>query len=517
MKSSPPLLLLLAPVIGLAAGWRIKFQQARNASTDAPAPEASARASSPRSPVNSPPGGRTGSSDLRSSDTAADLHALPTGDLYDRMALFLLEAEAGDFPAFYEEFKNRSDRTNDLNDLLFIHWTRLDPEAAVAASRGTSDFKYAYWAWACHDPATALATAIAQGEGVGHAAWGIGEFHPAWLEENWDLIPENQRHNAIQGLVKWPDTETPEATLRLLHASKMAHYGINPKTLLALARQDPTNAYAVIKELSANQRDYDARQMMDTMISTLSRHDPRLLGEIAASTKSPIDKNKFQLAQFKGLLRNDPAAAKAMIETTSKSWLSEDLTINYAKHLLRNDPEEGFEYAIKYLKNDFKNSNRSIDIAYENGRSGRGVSSNESQSLINNLIHQDAPALLNELIPDSTSTRPGSAFQNASSTWAHQNVGAYAEWLEEHRANPAVYRSGVTHIVDSLQRQGQFEAGMEWAQTIETPEGKTNYHMKNLYRNWQRQDPEGATAWRLSDQFTGDPQKFPLPQTNEQE
>ena len=217
MKLLTSSILIASATVGLVLGWQLKTRDALGNSVSI---EGAEDESSRKRAAKSPEVGRMAPAARLSPDTAAVLHALPTEELYDRMALFLIDAKAGDFPAFYEELQKRSDRSSDLNDLLFIAWTRVDPEAAVAASRGTHDFKYAYWAWACHDPGGALASALAKKEGVRNAVWGIGEFHPGWLEKNWNLIPEDQRSSAIQGLLKWPNTESPEVTLRLLYDSK---------------------------------------------------------------------------------------------------------------------------------------------------------------------------------------------------------------------------------------------------------------------------------------------------------
>ena len=506
-------MLIASATAGLVLGWQLKTREALGNSVSS---EGAEDESSRKRAEKSPEVGRRVPAARLSPDTAAALHALPTEELYDRMSLFLIDAKAGDFPAFYEELQKRSDRSSDLNDLLFIAWTRVDPEAAVAASRGTHDFKYAYWAWACHDPGGALASALEKKEGVRNAVWGIGEFHPGWLKENRDLIPEDQRSSAIQGLLKWPNTESPEVTLRLLYDSKNTYYSeANELTLLALARQDPAHAYELIKELTGDPNDYQSLQTLDSFIASLSRYEPALLGEIAAVTKSPIDKNKIQLAQFKGLLREDPGSAKAMLENTPKSWLKDDLGITYASHLLVSDPERGFEHAVNFLKNDFGDSNRYTQIKTKNGSSGSGNADAGSGQLISNLLNQDAPALLNGLLPGPDRVGRNDAFYKASSAWAANDVGAYAEWLGGHRENPAIYEAGASDIVDVLQNKGEFEIGMEWAESIPVAEGETSYHMSRLYNTWQRKDPEGASAWRLSDRFTGNPEHFPLPKTIE--
>jgi len=487
--------LIASSVAGLVLGWQLKVRSG---------PDAAAIPEGPAGPL--PRKRREEPPQPKSSDGASAVHALPTGKLYERMALHLLEAKVEGFPAFYEEFQKRTDRSVELNQLLFIAWTRVDPEAAIEASRGTDDFEYAYWAWACHDPGAALASAQDRKEGLENAVAGIGEFHPKWLADHWDMIPQEQRGLAIQGLMKWPDTQTPEVSIRLLLESNLGHfYGGESQTLLAFARQDPIRAYEMIKEVSKSAKNRAA--ILDSFIASVGRYEPGLLGEIAAASKSPVDKSKFQLGQFEGLLREDPGAARAMVEKTPTSWHKDDLEIVYASHLLVVDPERGFDYAVDFLKENGERSDNVIwFLDFETTNNAK------LRQLISNMINQDGPALLNELVPESGPVEKYSIFQHVSQAWAKQDVGSYAEWLGDHQENPEVYRAGASKIADILRAKGEFEAGMEWVQSVPVAEGETNERARSLYFDWRQRDPEGAAAWRLSDKFTDDPNKFPLPE-----
>ncbi len=515
MKSFMLPFLIASAAVGLVVGWQLKtlsdFERAE--SSDGEVGETSKQ----RSGMPAYTGGMM-EAPRKSTDTAMTLHALPAKDLYDRMALFLLEAEVEEFSAYYEEFQKRSDRTDHLNELLFIAWTRVDPEAAIAASRGTDDFNYAYWAWAGHDPGAALAAAKERGEGVGNAVRGIGEFHPKWLSEHWSLIPEDQRKDAIAGLVKWPNTQTPEISLRLLCDSKSDLFSQdNEQTLLALARQDPAHAYEVIKELTKSSHRFQGLAGLDKFLASVSRHDPDLLEEIALTVKSPIDKNRVKLAQFQGLLRDDPASAKAMVDNTPASWLKEDLEVKYASHLLLADPDRGYNYSLNYLKNGIAEYQRHDEVKVE-GRSQYSYHAIAgSTQLISNLVDQNAQDLLNELLPDTISENRymmrQTAFDTASNYWVQQDVGAYADWLSEQKDNTPLYRTGVSKIVNILGQRGEFEAGIEWAQSVPDLENQLANKTRQLYFQWFRRDPEGAVAWRLSDNFKGDPKQFPVPKT----
>jgi len=522
MKSRTLPFLIFSAAVGLLLGWQMKTSGGFGKAVSSEGEVGGSSRKGATMPVAADgvmqaPG--------QSSDTAMTLHALPAEGLYDRMALFLLEAEAGDFPVFYDEFQKRTDRTDHLNELLFIAWTRVDPEAAIATSRGTEDLNRAYWAWAGHDPSAALASATNRGEGIRDAVRGIGEFHPEWLQANWDLIPENLQEVAIQGLVTWPNTQNPEISLRLLHGSKsdsFAKIGIlsqsNDQTLLALARQDPAHAYELVQELTGGSHHFHKshkRTFLDHFLASVNRHEPALLGEIATFVKSPVDQNQIQLAQFQSLLRDDPASAKAMIENTPASWLKEDIEVIYANHLLAGDPDRGYDHAVHLITNGIAEFHRHTLVEAE-GRSTMSYNPiSGSGQLISNLLDHDAPTLLNELMPETVVEegwmRKKTAFDTASRIWAQQDVVGYAEWLREQKDHPSVYRNGVSSIVNILENKGEFEAGIEWAQSAEDTSGLSRNRLQGLYFKWLRRDREAAVAWRLSDKFAGNSDDFPIP------
>ena len=70
-------------------------------------------------------------SKLRSTDTYEDLVSLSNDELYPRLALWLLDASAEDVAAYYENYLQREVKPNDITDLIFINWARLDPLARI--------------------------------------------------------------------------------------------------------------------------------------------------------------------------------------------------------------------------------------------------------------------------------------------------------------------------------------------------------------------------------------------------
>lgn len=514
MKATVSILFTTSLTVGVVFGWQMRVRTGAEASGRMENLVRN-KENQGRSRGSGASAGEMVSGRARSGDSAEMIHALANEELYDRMALFLLNTKASDFPAFYEEFQQRDDRTNDLNDLLFISWTRLDPEAAIAATQGTDDFRYVYWAWACHDPGSALAAAQARDEGLHNALWGIGEFHPQWLTENLDLIPKDWLGSCMSGVQKWPDTENPEATLRLLFESGYGkHYGQNSQTLVALARQDPANAYEVIKELSKAEP-YGPKVLLEDLIKSVARSEPSLLSKMAEHSKNPVDQRMLKLAQFNNVIAEDLEAAKAILESTPKSWLRDDLGVSYAQHLFKEDPERGFEVAIELFKDNFGGFSRDTSIRTESGNSSFSFVSSESSGeheLINDLVGHGGAGVLDALKPESGSRN--AAFNVASDQYVKQDLNGYASWLEGQQENTKIYEFGVHRLTQSLKKMGEYAAGMEWLQS--TP-GGSRYREINYYNDWLRTDPEAAVAWRNSDQFNGNLEDFPIPDHSDSE
>ena len=93
-----------------------------------------------------------------STDTVETLAALDDAHLYARLALWLADASEPDIAAFWTDcYSKKENWTPELSNLLFLHWTRLDPQHAIDSTQGIHSRPQAWWAWACRDPQAALA------------------------------------------------------------------------------------------------------------------------------------------------------------------------------------------------------------------------------------------------------------------------------------------------------------------------------------------------------------------------
>ncbi|MFT6862664.1 MAG: hypothetical protein ACJAVK_001223 [Akkermansiaceae bacterium] len=442
---------------------------------------------------------------------AIDLQAIPPSRSYERIALALLDTKAEDFPSLYKDLKNRPNRSFQLDRLFFLHWTRLDPKGAISAARGSDDLRTAYRMWACHEPGKALVIALERQEFAYEVAWGIGEYRPKWLEENWDQVPENLRLNASSGSRFWPDRSDPEAAIRMILKSGTNYARLDQKNMLALARQDPAKAYHLIKSIPGGVTNRSKNRHLETLFSVLGQEEPALLEQIAALAKSPIERNQIKEAQFKGLLIDDQSAAKAMLDRLPESWLKEDLAFEYATHLLAQDPEQGFPQALETFKNQVKKRSRSTQVMLDSGGGGSGVRGPDTDALLASLVQHNAPVVMDDLMANINVRQSPKIIAKAGRKWAAQDLASYADWLDGHRDNQKIYQDGIQGIVGSLSDHGQYRESLKWVERLPgTPETRF-FQASNLYQTWLRGDPEGALAWRRSAEFSGDPELFPLP------
>jgi|GEM_PF-1612217 len=433
-------------------------------------------------------------SGIKSSDTIAALADIPAAHLYDRLALWLLDASASEMQEFWTSYTAREDRTNDLNDLVFINWTRVDPEAAIAAAEGTEFAKYPWWAWACHEPEKALSEVLARYPGqenrarIGEVAWGLGEFHPNWLRENLDDLPEKwMRDHALLGYVKFADTENPRESIEFLKS----HGGnIDQKTIAAFGREDPLAAYQLALELKGNDGNYRYQELPDQLVDSLAADDPVLLDHLLAHVKSPQGKIKIQRKQFEGLLKRDPAAAEEKAKELPKGWAKEDQLAALAKHHFKDNPDKAIEIAALMLKENGNPNSRITWIYHEGSASGGAAGNNPIPDLINQLTTSHGEALIEKVLAEEGS------YATVGYAWAQQDLPGFAAWANK-QDDPDIYQSSASIVISKLTEKAHYSEAMDWAESLHKEESPSlPYPTRNTYQQWFQANPEEARAWK---------------------
>jgi hypothetical protein len=437
--------------------------------------------------------------EVRSTDTLESLATADADSLYGRLAAWLMDATEPEIAAYWASVKDKP-RTNDVTDLVFIHWTRLDPQAAIAAVAGTGPEHYAWWAWSCHDPQGALAAAIAANpDRVNNVAWGLGEFHPEWLLAHFDEIPESGRGNAISGLTKWDDTDQP---LEILNFLKQHDSEFRPRIFAALIRKDPWAAYDWMQEnKDVVRRNYGSEESaMKLLVDTMAESQPDALERLAAQTPSGELKRQMESAIFDNLLKTDPAAALEQANATKAPVIAAQRLAAVGLSQLEIDPEQAFEIAKKLFANPDALIIRSV-VQGPNGMFSMGTSSNPAVTeFVDALMAKDPAQVMALQPPPKVDPVFGdSDYMKLGQKWAHQDLAGYTDWVKQ-QTDPAIRDAAVMPVVNSLIEADQYADAVEWAMTSTV--AKSN--LLNLLYRWQRNAPDEARQWLESADLPAD-------------
>lgn len=472
-------------------------QRARSSSPDPSNDSAGSPASRSRSALPDLPA-------LHSTDTIESLLAIPDDSLYGRLAVWMMDASEEDIAAFWKVYSQKKDRSNDINDLVFINWTRLDPQAAIAGA-GEGNIHYAWWAWACHDPAGSLAAAIAANKDrVNNVAWGIGEFHPAWLREHFQEIPESGRSNAIQGMMKWDDGQNPLDSLKFLKENGI---GLNAGTLKALVRQDPWAALDWVKEnpgsLSndpfADNDPFSDNPSMQLVVDTMASEHPEYLARLVAQTPSGMLKLKMESALFDNLLKTDPEAALEQAKNAPAPRIAAERYAAIGLGIVKSDPEAAFQYAKDLLTACPEAMSMYAKIKYPGGSSFSSIQVAGVTEFVEILSEKDPARVLEmtfDLKPVDDTNR---AFGTLSSQWLERDPVAYTQWVN--RQTDENFRDqGAGLIAKKLWQEGNYPEAAEWAMSMRNRDNQ----VPHILHSWKQADPDAASQWLEKSSLTAD-------------
>ena len=402
----------------------------------------------------------------------------------------MMDASEENIAAYWKEYSRKQGRSNDINDLVFINWTRLNPQAAIAGAGG-NNVHYAWWAWACHDPEASLAAAIAaNSDRVNNVAWGIGEFHPAWLREHFKDIPESGRGNAIQGMMKWDDGENPLESLEFMKENDI---GANVGTLKALVRQDPWAALDWVKENPKSDGGGYGGYISDPMqlvVDTMAEEHPEDLARLADQTPSGMLKLKMEAAVFANLLKTDPEAALESAKSTTVPRVAAERLAAIGLGLVRTDPENAFALARDLFAACPDAMNMITWVRTPGSASGSGIRIPGVNDFMETLMNKD-PARVMNLIADIPPDEHGNrAFNTISSQWAERDLVGFSEWVNQ-QTDESAREQGTQTVVNKLFSDGNYPEAADWAMSMKNGANQ----LTNTMLNWKRIDPDAAREW----------------------
>ncbi len=427
----------------------------------------------------------------RSTDTLESLAELGGGELYGRLAVWLVDASAADIAAFWKSYRGKP-RDEAVAKLVFIHWTRLDPRGAVAGG-GAQDAHYAWWAWwawPAHDPAAALAAAIAAGgsDWLNYTAPGIGEFQPGWLREHFDEIGQPAR--ALEGMQKWSDGSRPLESLNFL---KEHGVEFDKETFRNLVREDP---WAALDWMEANPGklagQHEGNLRLNTLIATMAAERPEDLQRLADQSRPGELKRKAEDALFANLLASDPEAALAQAKASESPVIAAQRLGKIGLECVTTDPEKAFGLAAEILAVNPGGQGLSMTLNYPNGSSTWYESGDLSKEMMTALLAKDPERMMELASPrDANATSVGAAFTNLARTWSTDDAAGFAGWVNR-QSDPVVRDSASIWVISRLSNEGRYQEAVEWSASLTRL--KDDY-LSGKLADWDRAEPGAAAKW----------------------
>ncbi len=424
-----------------------------------------------------------------STDTVETLAALDDTHLYARLALWLVDSSEPEIAAFWRGYSTKNDCSEEISDLIFLNWVRLDPQRAIAGAVASGEENRAWRAWACNDPRASLAAAIAtQPDLVGDVILGIVNFHPDWLREHFEELPEDQRDDAIERLSASDGGENPLAALNFLKA----HGRDDPyRALESYAREDPWAALEWVEQ-NPGYNDFFAEVTgaERTVISTLADESPDELARIAERTPSGKAKLVMEAALFDHLIKTDPGAAMDQAKSATIPRIAAERYAAIGIGVVQVDPEQALQVAKDLLAACPDALYLTAKIEYPDGNHHQDIEIPGVSEFMNCLMARQ-PEKVMEMITSLPPESGNEQFDKFSRQWIEQDLVAYLNWLNQ-QSDPAIRQSGASHVVDGLRDSSHYQEAAEWASSLEKMD---TFQLERVLAGWLLQDPQAPAGW----------------------
>ena len=421
----------------------------------------------------------------RSTETLASLLATTERISYARLAKWLVDASAEDISSYWDFYKTSSDPADPITKLIFLQWTRLDPQAAIA--KDSSDHP-AWWAWACHDPQAALTAAVAAGpELVTAVVRGLAEFHPDWLRRQFSEIPQDARQQALSDMAKFGDVENPQAMIQFsLEQGKF----IDPVKFKALIDEDPWSALDRASEF----REVRYGSSMTQLIAQLAGERPDVLARMASQAPSGSAKRKMETALFQNLLKSDPETAIAQALASEFPRQAAERLAAVSLSLMKTDPARAKEMAGILLDRCPDGMMRSHSLKLPGKQTSSSASSVEGVSeMMKSLLAEDPDQTMDMIAARGLGGPHGNyMFEELGDEWRDRDLMAYSDWVKR-QTEPAIRNRGVGKVIQSLTGVGDYRDAADWALSL--PDTKRIYALEDIAGNWRSNHPDQVLQW----------------------
>ena len=481
MKINQTIIFVVVCTGGFFAGFTARLIRPNRSQSNPASDNQPAVNSSPAVPANGqaaakPVAGDAADSPIRSTDTLETVLSVGNEIAYGRLALWMLDASEQDIATYWQNYRQCGQSNNDIADLIFIHWTRLNPKSAIAAATGSRNEEHAWWAWACHDPGAALAAAIDQhSPRLPNVAWGIGEFHHDWLRAHFGMIPQSGQANAILGFLK---RENGPDLLGDLNFLKVHHYS-NSGVFKLLIHKDPWTAYEWFKQNGDKNHE-------DTFVDTLRTTRPDVLEQIARQPATSGElARKIDAALFANVLETDPETAIEQAKTTKDPEIAARRLTSVGLILVATDPDRAFGLAQHMFTVNPEALFDPTSKDWDAQSSGPRPCDKETMQFMNALLAHDPERVMALATPEQPEN-----FSALCGIWAKWDVSDYADWVSRQN-DPDVREPAMSTVIDELRSEGQFEEAAEWTMSLDNPSD----HLADLLWSWKQSNPTAADSW----------------------
>ena len=428
--------------------------------------------------------------DARSTDTAESLLALPARELYGRLALWLLDADEGGMADFRQRYLQQGRQDFEITRLIFVNWTRLNPQGANHAATSDEDLYHVWDAWASHDPAAALtADAALEGKMTGTICSAIGEFHPSWLLAHFDRIPERSRDAAVSSLRnRIPKYPVTERTLQL--AAKWQNPELTYALLSLFTSTDPFQAWLWKQAQNPNSNVYNYDEL-DSFMRNVNASQTGDLERISATLPPGELKRELDAKTMELLARVDPEGALAKARAAEVPRIKAQLLAIAAKSFIYSDPKKALGIADEiFAACPGLFDPPKIELPGGSDAPSQGDNLVRVYHILAGVSSRDPVAVMQSFLAHDPNLQAEKTLAALSGAWVHQAPESYANWLNT-QTDPRIRVPGARVLVDRLAEQEQYPEALAWAASL----GDANNPTDSVFRKWRRFDPEAALAW----------------------
>jgi len=283
--------------------------------------------------------------DLRSADFIDDLLAVPADELYERLALWLVDAESSQIHELFTHLSKRPDLHIRHSGLLFTRWAISDPLAAIAAAKATSYARLPWLGWAKKQPLAAFRHAMEHDRSMlEYVLMSIGESDPELARSLLANHPDIPQDLASSGLIRGLAHDDPEAALDL--ALQTGRHDFGPHE--AWLRKDPHAAFQWFLKNREFYATHDSQT--DAVIQSIVRENPEVLEELAASTPPGALRRKMEAALFDRLAAENPEKALAEARANPSPLIARERLAKIGALQSEQDPQAARAILEEILK-----------------------------------------------------------------------------------------------------------------------------------------------------------------------